>query len=87
MDNTEQVNHPSRYNQGKIECIDALEAATAGLQGIEAFDAANAIKYIWRFQFKNGVEDLDKAIWYINHLKYHYQQRLEGATNNGVYGK
>ena len=49
MSNKEEVNHPSRYNQGKIECIDALESATAGLTGVEAFDAANAIKYIWRF--------------------------------------
>lgn len=33
----ERVNHPPHYNAGGIECIDALEAATSGLQGIEAF--------------------------------------------------
>lgn len=63
------VNHPAHYTQGGIECIDALAAATVGLEGIQAVCAANAIKYIWRFKDKNGVQDLDKAIWYINRLK------------------
>ena len=48
--------------------IDALEAATSGLQGIEAFCTANAIKYLWRWKLKNGEEDLQKAVWYINRL-------------------
>lgn len=65
MDN---VNHPTHYTAGGIECIDALAAATAGLEGIEAVDTANAIKYLWRWKHKNGAEDLKKAQWYINHL-------------------
>ena len=63
------VDHPSHYNNGGIECIDAIESATEGLTGIEAFCTGNAIKYLWRWKHKNGVEDLDKAIWYINKLK------------------
>ena len=62
------VNHPSHYTAGKVECIDALEAATEGLEGIEAVCTANAIKYLWRWKKKNGVEDLRKARWYINKL-------------------
>lgn len=62
------LNHPSHYTQGGIECIDALAAATINLKGIEAVDTANAIKYLWRWDEKNGVEDLKKAIWYIQHL-------------------
>lgn len=69
----DSVNHPAHYTQGGIECIDALKAATAGLEGIQAVCAANAIKYIWRFKDKNGTEDLDKAIWYINRLKEEIQ--------------
>ena len=65
---TDNVNHPSHYCQGKVECIDALEAATTGLQGIEAVCTANAIKYLWRWKHKNGVQDLKKAIFYINYL-------------------
>lgn len=62
------VNHPTHYTQGGIECIDALDAATAGLTGIEAVCTANAIKYLWRWKHKNGVEDLRKAVWYIERL-------------------
>lgn len=62
------VNHPSHYNAGKIECIEALESATAGLCGIEAICTANAIKYLWRWKLKNGAQDLEKAKWYIDKL-------------------
>lgn len=65
----DMVNHPPHYNAGGIECIDALAAATQGLTGVEAICTANAIKYLWRWKYKNGSQDLDKAIWYINHLK------------------
>lgn len=66
-ENNDNVNHPSHY-QGKVECIDALEAATADLQGLEAVCTANAIKYLWRWKKKNGVEDLKKARWYLDKL-------------------
>ena len=62
------VNHPEHYKAGKVECIDALEAATSGLTGIEAVCTANAIKYLWRWKLKNGAEDLKKAKWYIDRL-------------------
>jgi hypothetical protein len=64
----DMVNHPAHYTAGGIECIDALKAATVGLEGIEAVCTANAIKYLWRWKNKNGVEDLKKSIWYINRL-------------------
>lgn len=64
----DMVNHPQHYTQGKIECIDALGEAVTGLTGIEAVCTANAIKYLWRWKHKNGVEDLKKAVWYITHL-------------------
>ena len=54
MTMAERVNHPAHYNAGGIECIDALEAATIGLEGIEAFCTANAIKDLWRWNRKNG---------------------------------
>lgn len=60
--------NPEHYKQGKVECIDALEAATINLTGIEAVCTANAIKYLWRWKEKNGVEDLRKAQWYINRM-------------------
>ncbi|WP_154665956.1 DUF3310 domain-containing protein [Paenibacillus pinihumi] len=60
----EAVNHPDHY-QGSIECIEAIAVATEGLHGIESFNTGNAIKYLWRWKQKNGIEDLLKAIWYI----------------------
>lgn len=64
----DMVNHPSHYTQGGIECIDALEAATINLKGIEAVCTANAIKYLWRWKEKGGIEDLEKSKWYIDRL-------------------
>ena len=62
------INHPKHYNKGAVECIDAIESAVSDLQGIEAVCTANAIKYLWRWKQKEGVESLQKARWYINRL-------------------
>ena len=64
----DNVNHPTHYTQGKIECIEAIAEATKQLHGIEAVATANVIKYVWRWKSKNGIEDLQKAQWYLNHL-------------------
>jgi len=68
MSDKDMVNHPSHYTQGGIECIDAIKAATEGLNGFEGYCTGNAIKYLWRWKHKNGVEDLKKAHWYIKKL-------------------
>lgn len=65
---SDNVNHPNHYNQGGIECINAIKAATVGKTGIEAFCVGNAIKYLWRYEEKNGLEDLKKARFYLNRL-------------------
>ena len=62
------VNHPSHYTKGRIECIDAIDSATTGKSGIEAVCVANIIKYLYRYEEKNGLEDVKKAKWYINKL-------------------
>ena len=62
------VDRPPHYTAGAVECIDALESATANLTGIEAVCTANAIKYLWRWKAKGGLEDLRKAGWYIKRL-------------------
>lgn len=60
--------NPAHYKNGKVECIDAIEAATTGLEGIEAVCTGNVIRYIWRWKLKNGLEDLKKARWYLDRL-------------------
>ena len=62
------VNKPRHYNQGGIECIDCIKSATVGKVGIEAFCVGNAIKYLFRYEEKNGIEDVKKAKWYIDRL-------------------
>lgn len=62
------VSHPPHYTAGKVECIDAIESATMGLDGLEAVCVGNVLKYMWRWRFKNGVEDLRKARWYLDKL-------------------
>lgn len=66
--NTDPVNSPAHYNQGGIECIEAITAMTSTMQGEAAYMAGNILKYLWRHEYKNGMEDLKKAQWYLNKL-------------------
>lgn len=54
------VNHPDHYTQhpSGVECIQITEHYN--------FCIGNAIKYLWRADLKNGLEDLEKAAWYIH---------------------
>lgn len=65
---SDNVNSPSHYCKGGLECIEAIRAACEGLEGAEAYYVGNVIKYVWRFKFKNGVEDLKKARKYLDWL-------------------
>ena len=60
--NQDNVNSPVHYNQAGIECIDAIEAALD--EGFEYYLQGNVMKYLWRYRYKNGAEDLKKAEWY-----------------------
>ena len=62
----DMVNHPPHYNQKSVECIDAIESATDN--GFEYYLQGNIIKYLWRYRYKNGLQDLKKASWYLNRL-------------------
>jgi hypothetical protein len=62
---SDPVNHPDHYTAGNIECIDAIQAALTPEQFI-GYCRGNAIKYIWRAERKGGIQDLQKAIWYLN---------------------
>lgn len=68
MPRKEQVNHPNHYNQGQYECIAVMES----IYGIEAtmnFCLLCAFKYTWRTNDKDGIQDIDKAIWYLKKYK------------------
>jgi len=78
----DNVNHPSHYTQGKIECIDAIAEATKHLLGIAAVCVANIIKYVWRYPFKNGLEDLYKARWYLEELIKHEEEKAKNQKKD-----
>jgi len=83
----DMVNHPPHYNQKGIECIDAIEAATD--EGFEYYLQGNIIKYMWRYRYKNGVEDLKKAQWYLTKLieiknETHGVYENESKTSTGT---
>lgn len=57
----DNVNHPQHYiSEYGLETIDVIQAFTHDLDGIEAYDTGNILKYICRWKHKNGVEDLEK---------------------------
>lgn len=58
---SDSVNHPSHYNMGGIEVIDAIEAWGLG------FHLGNTVKYVARAEHKGKkLEDLKKARWYLD---------------------
>ena len=61
------VNHPSHYETGKFECFDVMREAF-GDEAVKNFCICNAFKYLYRHQRKNGIEDIRKAKWYIDHF-------------------
>ena len=65
----QMVSHPSHYqSKAGLEVIDVIEAFTSDLKGIEATDTGNILKYVCRWKHKNGLQDLEKAQWYLTHL-------------------
>lgn len=63
----DQVNHPSHYASGSIECIEAIESSMTK-EAFAGFLKGNVQKYMWRYESKGGVESLQKAQWYLNRL-------------------
>jgi|TARA_R100000030_G_scaffold12793_1_gene8506 hypothetical protein len=68
----DMVNKPPHYNQGSVECIDAMESMLSKEEFI-GYLRGNSFKYRWRWRGKNGQQDLDKAKW--------YERKLEDILN------
>jgi hypothetical protein len=71
----DSVNHPSHYNLSPsgVECIDVVEHLS--------FNIGNAIKYLWRHEHKNGVEDLKKARFYIDREIQRLDKKLQDVPS------
>jgi hypothetical protein len=59
--------NPAHYQKGGVECIEAIEASMSK-EAFKGFLKGNCIKYIYRYENKNGAEDLKKAEWYLLRL-------------------
>jgi len=64
---TDNVQHPTHYTTGGIECIQAIKASMSP-EEYQGYLKGNLQKYVWRYRHKNGVEDLKKAQVYLNWL-------------------
>ena len=74
---SDNVNHPSHYT-GRYECIDVMQDVF-GNEATDNFCLCNAFKYIWRARKKNGLEDVKKAVWYLNK----YIEEAENGVRKG----
>lgn len=84
LNKPDMVSHPPHYQSvAGLEVIDVIKAFTEDLKGIEATDTGNIIKYICRWKHKNGLEDLKKAKWYLEHLI----RMVERKENMDVVGR
>jgi hypothetical protein len=63
----DDVNKPMHYNNGNVECIEAIRAASTK-EEFEGYLRGNVLKYIWRYRYKDNLKDLKKAQWYLNKL-------------------
>ena len=59
----DRVNSPPHYNNGGMECIDYIQQQLGG--EFSSYCQGNVIKYLHRWRYKNGIEDLKKAEWYL----------------------
>lgn len=72
--NLDTVNRPPHYGQGDIECIDYIKDILTDEELI-GYYRGNVAKYLHRWRYKNGLEDLKKARWYLEALIQHQSKR------------
>ena len=83
--NDKMVSHPEHYqSKNGLEVIDVIEAFTSDLNGIEATDTGNILKYACRWKRKNGVQDLKKIMWYTQHLIDHLEESKDHKTDDKI---
>ncbi len=62
----DNVNHPAHYNSSGIKCACGRQIECIDITRTMDFNIGNAVKYLWRYKHKNGLEDLKKARWYLD---------------------
>ena len=77
--------NPPHYKTGLVECIEAIESSLSP-EEFKGYLKASIIKYLWRYEQKNGLEDLQKADWFLRKLMYHVEKD-EGQGTKDIMGK
>ena len=75
----DMVQHPNHYTAYDMETIEAIKGQSTPEQ-FRGYLKGNIMKYLSRYQFKNGIEDLRKAQWYLKALR-EYEERQEDHNN------
>ena len=73
----DRVTRPNHYRQGKIETIEIIRNSMSA-EAFKGFLKGNVLKYINRYSYKNGVEDLHKANQY---LKWLIMEEMKNANS------
>lgn len=80
----DMVNQPPHYNNGKVECIEAIEASMSDEEFI-GYLKGNALKYLWRYRYKqNAVADLEKSNWYLTRLTDFYRAQFNDDVKTTI---
>lgn len=77
MKDYDSVANPAHYNKGGVECIDAIRGSMSA-EAFRGFLKGNVMKYVFRYEAKNGLEDLRKARWYLERLIGEVEADAEG---------
>ena len=80
-----KVNHPDHYQGQKYECIEVMRDVF-GEDAVKNFCQLNAFKYLWRSDKKNGKEDIQKAIWYLDKLIKENDMKPDGEEKDVIIG-
>ena len=61
------IHKPKHYNQGQVQAIHAIKSSMSA-SAFYGYLKGNVQKYLWRYELKEGLQDLAKAQWYLNRL-------------------
>ena len=71
----DMVNSPKHYRQGSMEAIDLIKNSMNAKE-YRGYLTGSAMKYLMRHPYKgNPIQDIEKAVWYLNKLKELWEER------------
>lgn len=75
MEQFDEVKRPAHYIRGGMECIDVVKVFVMGHDGFEGHCMASVVQYLWRWKYKNGLQDLKKAREFLDFLIKYVEEK------------